>query len=484
VAALSNRSVPIASIDDRGGGPLWKAHEEAGKRHKGPPASASIARSERVMEISWSNDKIVGIIGLGYVGLPLALAATAAGYRVVGFDIDPAKTASINAGKSYIKHIADEDLGAAVAAQRLEATTDYARLADVDAIIVCVPTPLTAHREPDLTYVVRTTEAIAPHLRRGHLVVLESTTWPGTTEEVMKPILERSGLKSGEDFFLAYSPEREDPGNPQFSTRAIPKVVGGDGPVALALAAALYGSIVNGTVEVSSTRTAEAVKLTENIFRAVNIALVNELKVVFERMGIDVWEVIEAAKTKPFGFMPFYPGPGLGGHCIPIDPFYLTWKAREFEISTRFIELAGEINTAMPHYVVDRLAQALDETSGRGMRGARILLLGLAYKKNVDDVRESPAFKLIELIERRGATAAFYDPHVERIPNTREYPAYEGRPRIEWSAAAIAGFDAVLITTDHDGVDYRFVAENARLVVDTRNACARAGVNAPHIVKA
>ena len=432
----------------------------------------------------WPIDKVIGIIGLGYVGLPLALAAAAAGYRVVGFDIDAAKVESLRAGRSYIKHISEADLRAATAAGRLDATTDFARLGAVDAIIICVPTPLTAHRAPDLTYVIRTTEAIVPHLRRGHLVVLESTTWPGTTEEVMKPILERTGLKSGEDFFLAYSPEREDPGNPAFTTRSIPKVVGGDGPVALARADALYGAIVAGTVTVSSTRTAEAVKLTENIFRAVNIALVNELKVVYERMGVDIWEVIEAAKTKPFGYMPFYPGPGLGGHCIPIDPFYLTWKAREFETSTRFIELAGEINTAMPHYVVERLARALDAATGRGLNGATILLLGLAYKKNVDDVRESPAFKLIELLEHRGARVDFYDPHVAAIPPMREYPHFQGRRRVALNGPAIAAFDAVLIATDHDDVDYKLVADNARLVIDTRNACARAGITAPHIVKA
>lgn len=440
--------------------------------------------SDVTIDRDWSAGKVIGIIGLGYVGLPLALAATTAGYHVVGFDIDPAKIESLKAGKSYIRHIGDDALAAAVAAGLLDATTDFARLGVVDAIIICVPTPLTAHRDPDLTYIVRTTEAIAPHLRRGHLVVLESTTWPGTTEEVMKPILERTGLKSGTDFYLAYSPEREDPGNPAFSTSAIPKVVGGDGSEALRLADALYSTIVTRTVRVSSTKTAEAVKLTENIFRAVNIALVNELKVVYERMGVDVWEVIEAAKTKPFGYMPFYPGPGLGGHCIPIDPFYLTWKAREFEISTRFIELAGEINTAMPHYVVDRLVRALDEASGRGLNGARILLLGLAYKKNVDDVRESPAFKLIELLEHRGARVSFYDPHVAAVPPVREYPHYEGRARIEWNGPAIAAFDVVLIATDHDDVDYKFVADNSRLVIDTRNACARAGITAPHIVKA
>jgi UDP-N-acetyl-D-glucosamine dehydrogenase len=427
---------------------------------------------------------VIGIVGMGYVGMPLALAAWTAGYRVIGLDVDREKVASINAGKSYIKHIAGAEIAAAVKDGRLRATADFAEIAGADAVIICVPTPLTAHREPDLSFVEKTTEAIAPHLRPGHLIVLESTTWPGTTDEVMRPILERRGLKSGKDFFLAFSPEREDPGNPTHSTHSIPKVVGGDDPTALKLARTLYGNIVTGTVPVSSTRTAEAVKLTENIFRAVNIALVNELKTVYDAMGIDVWEVIEAAKTKPFGFMPFYPGPGLGGHCIPIDPFYLTWKAREFDISTRFIELAGEINTAMPHYVVDRVARELDRRFGRGMRGAKILIAGIAYKKNVEDIRESPAFKLIDLIEARGATTAYYDPHVPEIPKTREHPHVAGRPRIAWSEEELKKYDAALIATDHDGVDYAALARCVPLVVDTRNACARAGVTGGNVVKA
>ena len=347
-----------------------------------------------------------------------------------------------------------------------------------------MPTPLTAHREPDLTYVENTAKAIAPHLRPGQLVVLESTTYPGTTRDVVKPILEASGLKSGRDFFLAFRPEREDPGNAKFSTRVIPKVVGGDGTAAAEIADALYSTFVPKTVPVSSPETAEAVKLTENIFRSVNIALVNELKVVYAAMGIDVWEVIEAAKTKPFGFMPFYPGPGLGGHCIPIDPFYLTWKAREYELSTRFIELAGEINTAMPRYVVARLADELDARAGKGLNGARILMLGLAYKKNVDDIRESPAFKLIELLEKRGAACDFHDPYVPVVPRSREHPDMAGRKSVPLDPAAVAGYDAVLIVTDHDNVDYVSVAKSARLVVDTRNACARAGAVGPHIVKA
>jgi UDP-N-acetyl-D-glucosamine dehydrogenase len=428
---------------------------------------------------------VIGIVGMGYVGMPLALAAVDAGFRVIGFDIDPEKIASIEAGKSYIQHIAGHDIASAVKKGRLRATAQFEQVREADAVIICVPTPLTSHREPDLSYIVNTTEAIAPYLRKDHLIVLESTTWPGTTAEVMKPILERGGLRSGKDFYLAFSPEREDPGNPTYSTAKIPKVVGGDDPVAGKLAQAFYDCLVPKTIAVSSTKAAEAVKLTENIFRAVNIALVNELKIVYDAMGIDVWEVIEAAKTKPFGFMPFYPGPGLGGHCIPIDPFYLTWKAREFEISTRFIELAGEINTSMPHYVVDRLADALDRRTGRGLRDAKILIVGVAYKKNVGDVRESPAFKIMELVERRGATTAFYDPHVDCIPNLREYPKYSGQQGVaSLEREVLSGFDAVVISTDHDKIDYKALCANAKLIIDTRNACARAGVVSDNVVKA
>jgi UDP-N-acetyl-D-glucosamine dehydrogenase len=426
----------------------------------------------------------IAVVGLGYVGMPLALAAWTAGFRVIGCDIDPDKVKAINAGQSYLKHIPNKEIAAAIRDKRLRATAQFGDLAQAHAIIICVPTPLTAHREPDLTYVIGTVQAIAPHLQQGQLVVLESTTWPGTTIEVVKPILERGGGKSGQDFYLAFSPEREDPGNQKFSTRTIPKVVGADDPVALALARSMYGAIVDNTVAVSSTKAAEAVKLTENIFRAVNIALVNELKGVYDAMGIDVWEVIEAAKSKPFGFMPFYPGPGLGGHCIPIDPFYLTWKAREYEISTRFIELAGEINTAMPRYVVDKLAATLNQRSGRGLRDAKILIMGLAYKKNVEDVRESPAFRLIELLEQRGAKVEFYDPHVERIPSTREHSKLAGRPSIKWDESALRDYEAVLIATDHDNVDYTALAKAAKLIIDTRNACARAGISSDNIVKA
>jgi UDP-N-acetyl-D-glucosamine dehydrogenase len=333
-----------------------------------------------------------------------------------------------------------------------------------------VPTPLTRHREPDLKFVTDTAQTIQPNMKRGQLVILESTTWPGTTTEVVKPILESGGLRSGQDFHLAYSPEREDPGNVDYGATTIPKVVGGDGEAALRLAVALYGQIAGQVVPVSSTETAEAVKLTENIFRAVNIALANELKLVYDRMGIDVWEVVDAAKTKPFGYMPFYPGPGLGGHCIPIDPFYLTWKAREHGISTRFIELAGEINTAMPRHVVRRLAEALDERTGKGLNGARVLLIGLAYKKNVDDTRESPGLTIIELLEERGAKVDFYDPYVREIPPTREHPKLAVRESVDWSPGMLASYDAALICTDHDDVDYGDLVANCNLVVDTRNA--------------
>jgi UDP-N-acetyl-D-glucosamine dehydrogenase len=427
----------------------------------------------------------IGIIGMGYVGMPLALTAAAAGFAVVGFDIDPEKVAKINAGKSYIKHISSDDIAAVTKQGRLRATDQFEQVRDVDAIIICVPTPLTSHREPDLSFVKNTAEAIAPYVRKNHLVVLESTTWPGTTQELIKPILENCGLKSGLDFYLAFSPEREDPGNPDFSTRKIPKVVGGDDSVSLRLAQAFYSVLVPKTIAVSSTKAAEAVKLTENIFRAVNIALVNELKIVYDAMGIDIWEIIEAAKTKPFGFMPFYPGPGLGGHCIPIDPFYLTWKAREFEISTRFIELAGEINTSMPHYVVDRLVLELDRRTGRGLHGANILIAGIAYKKNVDDTRESPAFKLMELIEGRGARTGFYDPYVPVIQSLREHPDFSGRRSVgALSRDILTDFDAVLISTDHDGVDYASLCQYSKLVIDTRNVCARAGVVSDNVIKA
>jgi UDP-N-acetyl-D-glucosamine dehydrogenase len=426
----------------------------------------------------------VGVVGLGYVGLPLAVAMGAQGLATIGFDIDAERVATLNDGRSPIRHVPSDAVAGLVGSSLFRATTDFEDLALADAVVICVPTPLTRQREPDLSYVVDTTRRIARHLRQGQLIVLESTTYPGTTIDVMRPILEESGLRSGRDFFLAYSPEREDPGNPDFATASIPKVVGGDGPEALRLACALYDQFVARTVPVSSAGTAEAVKLTENIFRAVNIALVNELKVVYGTMGIDVWEVIDAARTKPFGFMPFYPGPGLGGHCIPIDPFYLTWKAREFDLTTRFIELAGEINTAMPRHVVDRLALALDARKGQGLNGSRILVAGIAYKKNVDDLRESPSLRIIELIEARGGRADYADPFIPVIPATREHAALAGRRSVAWNAETIAGYDAVLIATDHDGVDYALLGGHARLVIDTRNACQRAGVSGPVVVKA
>ena len=431
-----------------------------------------------------ARDAAIGVIGLGYVGLPLIGAIASAGFAVVGFDTDAEKVALLNGGRSYIRHIPDASIAALVKERRFRAVTDFAELAEVDAVLICVPTPLTRHREPDLSYISRTTEAITPHLRRGHLIVLESTTYPGTTREVMLPILERRGFRSGVDFFLGYSPEREDPGNTQYSTTKIPKVVGGDGAEALRLVTALYDQFVAGTIPVSSPETAEAVKLTENIFRAVNIALVNELKLVYDAMGIDVWEVIKAASTKPFGFMPFYPGPGLGGHCIPIDPFYLTWKAREYDISTRFIELAGEINRAMPRYVIERLQAALNERFGKGLKGARVLILGVAYKKNVDDLRESPTLKIMELLEARGASIAYHDPFVPEIPRSREHAEFAGRRSVALGPETARGVDAALICTDHDGIDYRGLVEHCPLVVDTRNACARAGIRAGNVVKA
>ena len=429
-------------------------------------------------------DATIGIIGLGYVGIPLGLTACKAGFKVIGFDIDKGRVAQINKGESFIKHIPSSAMAEAIATGRFEASADFDRLNEPDAILIAVPTPLSKQREPDLSFVVETTKAIAPRLRKGQVVVLESTTYPGTTRDVMKPILEKGGLKSGSDFFLAYSPEREDPGNPDFNTASIPKVIGGDGPAAMELADALYSQIVHHTVPVSSPETAEAVKLTENIFRAVNIALVNELKVVYGAMDVDVWEVIDAAKTKPFGFMPFYPGPGLGGHCIPIDPFYLTWKAREYDIATRFIELAGQINARMPYFVVNKLAEAIDRHVGRGLQGAKILIIGVAYKKNVDDMRESPSLKLIELIEHRGAHVEFHDPYIPVIPMTREHAPLAGRKSVTLTAAEIASYDAILIATDHDNVDYKLIAANAKVVVDTRNACAKAGIDPANVVKA
>ena len=448
---------------------------------KTPAAESSFETLAAVLD---QRTATIGICGMGYVGLPLAMAVWNAGYRVLAFDTDPEKIGHLAAGRSYLKHLAPETLAAMAADQRFLPTGDLGRFRDCDVIAICVPTPLGPHHEPDLSYVAGTAEAIADTLRPGQLVILESTTYPGTTSEVVTTILSSSGLRPGSDFFVAYSPEREDPGNRSFSTRQVPKVVGGSGPEALNLACRFYGSFVDRVVPVSSADVAEAVKLTENVFRAVNIALVNELKVVFEAMGIDIWEVIEAAKTKPFGYMPFYPGPGLGGHCIPIDPFYLTWRAREFGVRTRFIELAGEINARMPFYVVERAARALDEASGKGLSRAAVLLIGVAYKPDVDDIRESPALEILEQLEARGATVDYYDPWVPAIPKTREHGRLEGRRSIALSPAAISQYDVVVIVTDHSEVDYRMVAEAAKLVIDTRNALGRLGIASGRIKKA
>jgi UDP-N-acetyl-D-glucosamine dehydrogenase len=430
------------------------------------------------------NPKKVGIIGLGYVGLPLACLFAEKQFQVTGYDIDPEKAKRIRQGRSYIGHIPNRRLHPLVKSGFLSATHDFTSLAEQDCIIACVPTPLNKYRQPDLTYVCATAEIIGSHLKRGQLIVFESTTYPGTNKEIIEPILEKSGLKAGKDFFLAYSPEREDPGNKEFSTASIPKIVGADHPKARWMALRLYGKIIQQTVAVRNAATAEAVKLTENVFRAVNIALVNELKVIYESMGIDIWEVIEAAKTKPFGFMPFYPGPGWGGHCIPIDPFYLTWKAREFGHHTRFIELAGEINTQMPHRVVARLAEALSLRKKKSLKGAKILLIGLAYKKNVDDMRESPALVVWEELEHGEAHVQYHDPLIPTVKPSREHPELKGRKSRALTKTLLRQADAVLIVTDHDQVDYNLIAKEADLVIDTRNVMARMGLRGRSIVKA
>jgi len=413
----------------------------------------------------------VGVVGLGYVGLPLVKLFLNKGFSVVGFDIDPRKVALLNRGKSYIRHISAKELHLFVKQKKFRATADFSKLRDVDAIIICVPTPLDAHKNPDLSYVLGTGEVIGKYLRKGQLVSLESTTYPGTTEEDLQPILERRGLKAGRDFFLAFSPEREDPGNKQFSTETIPKVVGGLTPDCRRLAGLLYGQIVVRTVIVSSPRVAEAVKLLENIFRSVNIALVNEMKIILERLGIDVWEVIRAASSKPFGFMPFYPGPGYGGHCIPIDPYYLTWKAKEVDYQTKFIELAGEINTHMPYYVVNKTVEALN-ARGKSIRRARILILGIAYKKDIDDQRESPTLKIISVLRGKGAKVEYNDPYVPRSAGHREYPGLDLRS-VALTARRLKSSDAVIIATDHSSYDYDWIVRLAPLVVDTRNAVGR-----------
>ena len=421
---------------------------------------------------------VIGVIGLGYVGLPLVLSFVEAGYRVIGLDTDVDKINKLAAGQSYIRHIAADRIAAMAAGGRFEGTTDFSRAAAADALIICVPTPLNSHREPDLSFVVNSVDAIVPHLRAGQIVSLESTTYPGTTEEELLPRLEAKGLKVGRDIFLVFSPEREDPGNTHFTTRTIPKVCGGITPECLEVGQALYGGIIDQVVPVSSTRTAEMTKLLENIHRAVNIGLVNELKTVCDTMGIDIREVINAAATKPFGFTPYYPGPGLGGHCIPIDPFYLTWKAREYGINTRFIELAGEVNTAMPDWVVGKVMHALNER-GLALKGARVLVLGIAYKKNVDDMRESPSVVLMEKLLSRGATVHYSDPHVPIFPRIRRY--HFDLASVELTAGNLKSYDCVLIATDHDAFDYDAIHAHASLIVDTRGVYRE---KSPKVVRA
>jgi UDP-N-acetyl-D-glucosamine dehydrogenase len=446
------------------------------------------AASELAPELSFISPQPaltdVAVVGLGYVGLPLSLQFARSGVSVLGLDIDPEKVNALNKGRSYIKHVPAESVAQEVNAGRLEAATDFARVNEVDAIVICVPTPLNKNREPDISYILHTGRAIAPYLRKGTLVVLESTTYPGTTDEDLRAVLETgSGLRAGKDFHLAFSPEREDPANPDSKVGEVPKLVGGLTPACLDKAVQLYGRAIKTVVPVSSCRIAEAAKLLENIFRSVNIALVNELKVVYASMGIDIWEVIAAAKTKPFGFMAFYPGPGLGGHCIPIDPFYLTWKAREFEHSTRFIELAGEINTAMPDYVVHRAAEALNDR-GKAIKGSRILILGLAYKPNVDDERESPSYRLLEKLRQRGAEVAYHDPFIPVIRPTREHSQWAGTESVPWDRATIGGFDLAVIATAHACVKYDELADWAQCIVDTRNVMAALEVAPGKIWKA
>jgi UDP-N-acetyl-D-glucosamine dehydrogenase len=424
---------------------------------------------------------LVGILGMGYVGLPLARTFCGSGFRTLGFDVDDRKIKKLNSGQSYIKHIPSSTIKQMRADKLFEASSNPRILRGCDALLICVPTPLSKMRDPDMTYVERTCETVAGQLRSGHLVVLESTTYPGTTRELMKPILEGSGLKAGKDFFLAYSPEREDPGRKDYTTETITKVVGGYDARSLKVAAALYREAIAEVLPVNSCDVAEAAKILENVYRCVNIAMVNELKILFERMGIDVWEVIEAAKSKPFGYQAFYPGPGLGGHCIPIDPFYLTWKARQYGLNTRFIELAGEINTSMPEYVIDRVGRALN-TIKKPINGSKILVLGLAYKKDIDDIRESPSIELIELLKEHGAQVDYNDPH---IPTTHKQREHDLRMKsVPLTPSRIKGYDCVLISTDHSIYDYEMIVKNAKLVVDTRNACAKVKGSKQHVFMA
>lgn len=415
----------------------------------------------------------VGVVGMGYVGLPLALLFVRRGFRLLGYDIDPDKVESLRAGRSYLSHIPDAEIQAALDTGRFDVTTDFSRVNESHAVLLCVPTPLTDNRQPDMSYIERTCRTIAPHLTAGQLVTLESTTYPGTTREVMKPLLEHGDLRAGENLFLGYSPEREDPGNPDFGVQDIPKVISGLTPECTGLTRALYSAVFNSVTVVSSCEAAEATKLLENIFRSVNIAMVNELKILFDRMDIDIWEVIGAASTKPFGFMPFYPGPGLGGHCIPIDPFYLTWRARQYELTTRFIELAGEVNTNMPFYVVDRAADALNEQC-KSLKGSKVMVIGLAYKPNVNDDRESPAWRILELLREKGAEISYHDPYIPRTERTRKYDFQLHSEPL--TPENVASKDLIVIVTDHDNIDYERLAAHAGLVVDTRNALRKRSV--------
>ena len=445
-------------------------------------STVSPSMSAITLEKIQDKTALVGVVGLGYVGLPLIHAFIRGGLKCIGYDIDQKKIDSLQEGQSYIEHIPSDWIQQWQSEEKFEATAEMSRLSEADVVLICVPTPLSDSRDPDLSYVEGTTRWVSKALRKGHLVVLESTTFPGTTRDVMLPILEQSGLKVEEDFFLAYSPEREDPGNPDFSANSIPKVVGGYGEKSLELAKALYSNAVVQVVPVSSCEVAEACKILENTYRGVNIAMVNELKVLFQKLGIDVWEVINAAKTKPFGFQAFYPGPGLGGHCIPIDPFYLSWLARKNELSTRFIELAGEINTSMPLYVITRLAEALNEM-GKPIRGSKIGVLGVAYKKDVDDPRESPSFKLMELLQERGAVLSYSDPHIPVLPAMRHYDV----PRLaseDLTPDYLASLDCALIATDHSSFDYGMIVKHAPLVVDTRNATVDIDEGREKVVKA
>jgi UDP-N-acetyl-D-glucosamine dehydrogenase len=426
----------------------------------------------------------VAIVGLGYVGLPLSLQFARSGVHVLGLDIDADKVLALNQGRTYIRHVPAETIAEQVTAKRLAATTDFARVCEVQAVIICVPTPLNKNREPDISYVLETGRAIAPHIRQSTLVVLESTSYPGTTDEDLRAVLEAgSGMKAGKDFHLAFSPEREDPANPASKVGEVPKIVGGLTKPCLEKAMQVYGRAIKHLVPVSSCRVAEAAKLLENIFRSVNIALVNELKLVYASMGIDIWEVIEAAKTKPFGFMPFYPGPGLGGHCIPIDPFYLTWKAREYGCCTRFIELAGEINTSMPSYVVAHVREALNSAQ-KPLNGSAVLVIGLAYKPNVDDDRQSPSYRIMELLRQSGAVVSYYDPHVPMIHQTRDYPHFAGTKSVLWNSETIAGFDAVVIATAHNAINFQELADWAQCIVDTRNVMSTITISPGRVWKA